>query len=397
MLTDQELKELYEDIESDRVERKQSAADPKKIQQAICAFANDMPGHKKPGVLFIGVKDDGSCMNLPIDDKLLLNLSQLRSTGNILPLPSLIVQKKTINGCEVAIVIVEPSRLPPVRFKGRSWIRVGPRRDTATREEEQRLTERRRAGNLPWDMQPISSATLDDLDLDLFRNTYLPSAIAPQVIAENKRTIEQQLRSLRFLDADEVTPTVAGLLTLGKSPADFLPGAYLQFVKINGTKLSDPVASQRAIHGPISELIRKSEETVEANIEIETDFKSAPTEIRVPDYPIVAIQQLLRNAIMHRSYETTNAPTRLMWFSDRVEILSPGGPYGAVTIENFGRPGEADYRNPTIAEVMRNLGFVQKFGAGIQSARDALTDNGSPPLELTPQSTFVSVTLRKRT
>ena len=109
MFTDEELKELFEDIESDRVERKKTEADGKKIRDAICAFANDMPGHGKPGVIFVGVNDDGTCANKDINDKMLTTLSDMRSDGNILPLPLLTVQPRTINGCTVAVVEVSPS------------------------------------------------------------------------------------------------------------------------------------------------------------------------------------------------------------------------------------------------------------------------------------------------
>ncbi len=67
-----------------------------------------------------------------------------------------------------------------------------------------------------------------------------------------------------------------------------------------------------------------------------------PVEIRHPDYPIVALQQLARNAVLHRTYEGTNAPARIHWFSNRIEILSPGGPYGQVNRNNFGDPGVTD-------------------------------------------------------
>ncbi|MDF5732907.1 MAG: ATP-binding protein, partial [Rhizonema sp. PD38] len=131
-MNDRELEVLLNDLESDRVERKASISDKGKLCEAICAFANDLPNHQKPGVLFIGINDNGSCANLAIDDKLLLTLSSMRSDGNILPFPTIIVQKRTICGCELAAVIVEPSDAPPVRFNGRVWIRVGPRRATAT-------------------------------------------------------------------------------------------------------------------------------------------------------------------------------------------------------------------------------------------------------------------------
>lgn len=160
MLSDHELKELLLDLESDRAERKQSVSDVKKIRQAICAFANDMPDHRKPGVLFIGAEDDGGCANLPISDQLLLTLSDMRSDGNILPPPTMNVQKRTVDGCDLAVIEVAPSYAPPVRYKGQVWIRVGPRRATATEEEERRLAEKRRSGDLPFDLHPVSSASI---------------------------------------------------------------------------------------------------------------------------------------------------------------------------------------------------------------------------------------------
>jgi ATP-dependent DNA helicase RecG len=160
----QELTHLLTDLESDRVERKASISDTSKIRQAICAFANDLSGNKKPGAIFIGVNDNGTCSNLPITDHLLLTLANMRDDGNILPMPSLIVRKETIDNCELAIVIVEPSDVPPVRFNGRTWIRVGPRRATATAEYERRLNEKRRSKDLPFDLRPFPSASIEDFD-----------------------------------------------------------------------------------------------------------------------------------------------------------------------------------------------------------------------------------------
>lgn len=396
MLTDNELQQLLTDPETDRVERKESITDGGKIREAICAFANDMPGHALPGVVFIGVKDDGTCANLAITDQLLLTLADMRSDGNILPLPTMTVQKKTLLGCELAAIVVLPSLFPPVRYKGRIWIRVGPRRANASEEEERRLSERRRAQNLPWDLQPLSLASLNDLDLDLFERTYLPAAVAVDVLDQNHRTVEQRLMSLRFVSVDHIVPTVVGLLALGKSPADFVPGAYVQFLRVGGTELADPILDQRVCHGPLSELVRGVDDILASHIRIATDITSGSTEMRHPDYPISALQQLVRNAIMHRDYETSNAPTRITWFDDRIEIQNPGGPFGQVTVANFGQPGITDYRNPNIAEVMRTLGFVQRFGVGIQVARRQLADNGNPVPEFDVQPNHVLATVRRQ-
>jgi ATP-dependent DNA helicase RecG len=114
---DHELEALLDDLESDRAERKEGFSDRKKIAQAICAFANDLPGHGLPGVLFIGARDDGSCAGLRITDQLLLDLSVLRDDGRIQPLPSMTVEKRVVRGCEMALVTILPALAPPVRFE----------------------------------------------------------------------------------------------------------------------------------------------------------------------------------------------------------------------------------------------------------------------------------------
>ena len=96
---------------------------------------------------------------------------------------------------------------------------------------------------------------------------------------------------------------------------------------------------------------------------------------------------------MHRSYEGTHAPTRLYWFSQRVEIESPGGPFGRVTPENLTK-GATDYRNRLVAEIMHNLGFVQRFGVGIPRAFRALADNGNPEPEFHSDHSRLLVTVR---
>ena len=396
-MTNPELEHLLSDLESDRTERKATIADTGKIRQAICAFANDMPNYQQPGVLFVGVQDDGNCAQLSITDELLRTLADMRSDGNILPFPTMTVQKRTLRGCEMAVVVVQASDYPPVRYHGRIWIRVGPRRATATAEEERRLIEKRRACDLPFDLRPTPSASIHDLSLELFRGAYLQGAVAPDVLAQNERSVEQQLASARFVTADgSVTPTVVGLLTVGKSPADYVPGAYVQFLRIDGEQLADPIADQKECHGPLPDLLRQLDEILKANIHIATDIQSAPIERRSPNYPISALQQYVRNAVMHRDYESSHAPIRVTWFNDRIEIQSPGGPFGQVTRENFGRPGVTDYRNPNIAEAMKTLGFVQRFGVGLQIARQALEDNSNLEPRFDVQENYVLTVVTAR-
>ena len=389
-MTDDALSELIADLESDRVERKESfkGKSPETVREAICAFANDLPGHGLPSVVFIGVRDDGTPVeNAPITDELLRQLADIKTDGNIVPPPTLLVEKRSFSGNAVAVISVWPSDTPPVRYRGRIHVRWGPRRGLASAQDERILNERRRHRDRPFDVQPVQGATEDDLDRLRFEQEYLPSLVARDVLLSNDRSYEQKLAATKMIASnDEFTPTVLGLLVCGKSPVDWLAGAYTQFLRVAGTDLSAPIADEEVLHGTVGDQIRRLEEKLEAHNRRPVRFADLPVERSGETFPMEALRQLVRNAYLHRSYEATNAPVRVYWFDDRIEIQNPGGPYGTVTPENFGQPGVTDYRNPDLAEAMRALGFVQRFGAGIQIAKKFLDDR----LRFEVQSGFVA-------
>jgi ATP-dependent DNA helicase RecG len=190
-------------------------------------------------------------------------------------------------------------------------------------------------------------------------------------------------------------PTVLGLLCIGTSPRTWISGSYIQFLRIQGKNLSDPVTDELEISGTISDILRRLDEKLAAHLTTSVNFTSQDREVRSSPYPLVALQQLSRNAIMHRTYEGTNTPVRVYWFDDRIDIINPGGPYGSITAQNFGKPGLADYRNPQLASAFKVLGYAQRFGAGIHIARDVLAKNGNPPLEFQIEQNFIAAIIRK--
>jgi ATP-dependent DNA helicase RecG len=396
--SDAELEAMLADLESDRTERKESFSGeaPTKVREAVCAFANDLPDHRAPGVIFVGARDQtGEPSGIPITDELLLRLADIKTDGNILPPPTRTVSKRRLRGAEMAVITVEPSDSPPVRFRGRVHIRIGPRRGIASAQDERILTEKRRAGDRPFDIHVLRGATLADLDRLRFEHDYLPAAFAPDILEANERTLEERLAVTKMVDgAETAVPTVLGVLTLGKRARDFLPGAYIQFLRIQGVALGDPITDELAADGSLTELMRRIDDKLESHNRTAVDITSGPREERRSLYPLPALQQLVRNAVMHRTYEATNAPVRVYWYDDRIEISNPGGPFGIVSIENFGEPGVADYRNPNLAEAMRVLGYVQRFGFGLAIARRALAENGNPPLELDVRSSHVTAIVR---
>ncbi|HMW71882.1 MAG TPA: ATP-binding protein, partial [Cellvibrionaceae bacterium] len=288
----------------------------------------------------------------------------------------------------VAVVEVHPSDLPPLRYKGQIWIRVGPRKATASEQEERILTEKRISRARSFDASPIAEANLNDLAISQF-HSYRQEVVDADVIIANHRSIEEQLASLRFFDSRHHVPTVGGLLLFGKNPRFFLPGAYIQFLRLPGESLTDRPDDQAEISGDLLSVLREIEARIRANNSMRIEQASALREKNVFDYPEVAIREILLNAIMHRDYQS-NTPVKLYWFSDRIEIHSPGGLYGEVTAETLIR--RSSYRNPVLAEAMKALGYVNRYGYGIQRAMSAMEKNGNNPIHFEMDDrTFLAV------
>ena len=380
--TEAQLAAMLADVESDLVERKETfdGDAPNAVRQAICAFANDLPNHRRAGVIFVGARDDGTLAGLEVNDALLLKLAHCKTDGNILPLPTMTVHKHAFGGNDVAVVTVAPADSPPVRCRGRIWTRIGPRRAVASAQDERILNEKRRHGDTPFDAQPIRSATLDDLDLRRFEFLYLPEAFSADVLARNDRTVQERLAATKMIvSADDPTPTVLGMLVLGKAPTDFLPGAYVQFLRIAGEERGDPILDSARIDAPLGEAMNTLDTILRAHVRTAVAVGEARTEVRRATYPLPALQELVRNAVMHRSYEGGNSPIQVYWFDRHIEIINPGGAYGDITPENFGQPGLLAHRNPNLAEAMRVTGLVQRYGLGIPLVRRELRANQQPP------------------
>jgi ATP-dependent DNA helicase RecG len=394
MINQTELLTLLADMESDRVERTISTTNTDKFAQAVCAFANDFANHRQPGYLLVGVTDAGQPNGLKVTDELLQNLAALRSDGNIQPLPALSVARFCLPDGEIAVVEVQPAQLPPVRYKGRVWLRVGPRRAAATEQEELILTERRVSRALTFDALPCVDSTLADLSEDRFRLTYLRHAVSEEVLAENGRPLRQQLASLRFFDLRQDCPTHAGILVLADRPMHYLPGAYVQFVRYAGPDLASEVLDEKRALGDLRTLLQTLDLIVDANLR-QRPVPVAETlrEEMVHDYPRVALRELLLNAVMHRNYQST-APIRFYCFPEHITIDNPGGLYGEATAESF--PRTVGYRNPIIAEATRVLGYTNRFGQGIARTIKALELNGNPPAEFAFDQTSFRVTLHRR-
>ena len=225
------------------------------------------------------------------------NRTFIRTDGNVLPPPSILVDKPHLKGSEIAVVAVQPSDSPSVRYKGRIWVRVGPRRAIASPQEERILNEKRRYRDKPFDVHPLPSSDLSTLSRVLFEQEYLPNAVASDVLATNERSYPEKLATCRMIASlDDPTPTIIGVLVLGLSLRDWIPGAYIQFLRIAGIELTDPIQDEERVDGPLGQMLRQMDSKMDSHNRSEVDIKSADREIRTQPYPM---GQEARKPIFH--------------------------------------------------------------------------------------------------
>ena len=375
MITKEHLQKILSDTESYHIEKTVATDNMDKFSQAICAFSNDVADSKKKGYLLIGVRDNGELAGLQVDDKLLLQISNIRTDGNILPQPVMTVEKFSFAQGDILVVEVTPSQVPPVRYRGRIWVRVGPRKSIATEAEEKLLTERRLSNIRTFDAMPCLGTTLEDLDITLFKKEYLSKAVAEDILQEDKRTIEEQMASLGLYDLRYQCPTNAAIVLFGNNPERFLHGAYIQYVRFKGLDRAGDIINEHKFSGNLCKVLPRIDVFVETSIAQKRPIPiSVLREKTVSKYPYWATRELLMNAIMHRDYES-NAPVAFYEYDDRIEIQNAGGLYGKVSANNF--PNVSDYRNPFIAEAMKVLGYVNRFSRGVYRVQKELEENGN--------------------
>ena len=376
MINKEELINLLNSTETYRVERTTSTGDMDKFQEAICAFSNDLPNSRNKGYLIIGANDNGTLSGLNVTDTLLKKISAIRSDGNILPLPVMSVEKFEFEDGDLLVAEVSPSLVPPVRYRGRTFIRIGPRRDIATEAEERILFERRTSYMATFDAMPCFGATIKDIDVEYIKNKYLPQIIDEEVLLSDTRNIQEQLASIHLYDLNHDCPTNAAIILFGKNPQFFLHGCYVQYVHFAGKDRGSEIINERQIKGNLCTMLPQLENFVKNAVVTARPIPiSMLREKTVLNYPDLALRELLMNACMHRDYQS-NMPIRLYQYENRIEILNAGGLYGEARPENF--PTVNDYRNPIVAEAMRGLKYVNMFNRGIQRVKNLLNENGNP-------------------
>jgi ATP-dependent DNA helicase RecG len=257
------------------------------------------------------------------------------------------------------------------------------------------MINRQKKVEIGFDSLACFDSSIEELDIVLFKLKYLPKAMNEDILKANNQEDKQKLASLRLCDLDNDCATYGGILLLHNNPIYYLPGAYIQYVKFQDVTRTGDVLAEKIFKGHLIDVLKNIDDFIKYNIIVEKPVRNGTfREDTYRSYPAWALRELTLNAIMHRDYQS-NAPIYIYEFKDRIEIHNPGGLYGGVRPNNF--PNTSDYRNPVLAEILRNLGYVNRFNYGIQRSQEEFAQNGNPPaiFDISVQTHFAVSVFKK--
>ena len=240
---------------------------------------------------------------------------------------------------------------------------------------------------------PVAGAALTDLDMSKVK-AHIASAIeAGRCETEPKSPTGFLERYRCVVDHKGVlTPTLAGILMFGIRPQFFFPHADIGLGHFPGTVPdTEDVLHLKRHGGTLPEQIDFIEGYLWANTRRGFTMEDGPRRVERPEYPRKAIRELTVNAIAHRDYNSVGKYTRISMFTDRIEWASPGGLPGGITVENILQ--EQFSRNPTIAELLYQAGYIERFGLGLDTVMRELRKAGLPDMRMHDSGVSFTVTI----
>lgn len=282
----------------------------------------------------------------------------------VLPVPQVL----DIDNLQLLSVTVPPGLPHAFNFEGRYLIRQGSRTEPLPPRELRGLLMAR--GALQFEAQVPENASLDDLDfdqVDVYREAMgLPAGESLEALLSRRGCIRTEGKSLK--------PTYAGLLLFGKHPQQWSPSASILAARFSGITISDQFVKQE-IRGTLPQQIRQAETFVRDQLRSVVRLVGLARE-ETPEYPLEAVRELLVNAVAHRDYNQAGDSIHLHIFADRLEVHSPGDLPGPVTLDNL---LEARFsRNAVIAQVLSDLGYVERLGYGLNRVVTVMRQNNLP-------------------
>jgi ATP-dependent DNA helicase RecG len=260
---------------------------------------------------------------------------------------------------------------------------------------EQELRGRVEPELFSYEERAASGATLADLDqaiVDEYQRNRIRRGPRGEVV-----TRDELLREAGAVDAAGQV-TTAGLLLFGKNPEYFLSQVGVVLVRFKGEAINagalaagERYARRVELTGPLARLVERTWQVLSEELRLESVANGLARQERYA-YPVEAVREVVVNAFCHRDYAISGQRIEIRLFDDRMEVISPGGLPGHITLDNIVQ--EHYSRNPRLVRGLYYWGYIEELGLGMDIVYDAMRRDRHPEPELRATPRSFTVTLR---
>lgn len=394
-------------IEWERLEFKKGW-NPEEIIHTICAFANDL-NNWGGGYIIVGIEEDNGQPVLPPAGLLQSQLDKLQGdilglAHQVLPNYFPIIQPYLLQDKHIMVIWCpagdnRPYTAPSTqgaKAERHPYIRFGSRSIVAKGDNLKRLQDL--AARVPFDDRVNGLATVADLDLGLIQ-AYLHEVKSDLLEESRKMSPEDLTRQMYIAKGpdENLRPVNAGVLFFSKEPEKFLSRPWIELVWHKDFTGKD--FTEKYFKGPLHVQLRAVLEFLQNNIIQEFVIKKPDVAeaIRFFNFPFVALEEALSNAVYHKSYEI-GSPIEVQIWPDKIEILSYPGPVPPVDVQILQQQKRIvarEYRNRRIGDFLKELKLTEGRGTGFPAIYRVMNANGSgrPVFETDKDCTYFLTTL----
>lgn len=405
----EELIELANNIirikaETQTIEVKAAHVDcPKKLYDTLSSFSNQDGG----GIILFGIDEKQGFKLVGVYDLHDLQKKVTEQCNQMMPPVRAVFTFAELDGhpiCSAEIPSVDLSERPCYysgtgKVKG-SYVRVGDADMPMTDYEIYTFEAFRK--HLHDDERTVERATLSLLDMDKIQS-YLLQMKADRP-GFSQLTTEQAYEMLSI--TRDGVPTLAAILNFGLYPQGYFPQLAITAIVVPGTQIGDVnqddvrFLDNKRIEGPLPLMLSEALSFCKRNMRVQTiiDPQTGERDDK-PEYPIEAIRESVLNALIHRDYShfTEGTPIQINFFTDRLEIHSPGSLYGRMTVEDLGK-SKPDFRNPALATMSEFLLKTENRYSGIPTIRREMKKAGLPePVFINGRNEFIVILYNNQT
>jgi ATP-dependent DNA helicase RecG len=345
--------------ENQNIEWKQSWHDD--YLKWICGFAN-----AKGGKIYIGKDDDGQLVGVADYKRLMDEIpNKIKNTMGINAEVNLLQDDNT-NYIEI---VVQPYSVP-ISLRGRYYYRSGSVKQELTGASLNEFLLKR-AGQT-WDDVVESRATFDDIDEKTIKIFLRKAEEAGRLPEIDGLSTQELLEKLRLVKNGQLKR--AAIILFGKDPGSFYPNTFVKIGKFENDGFT--IRFQEVEEGNLIQVLDKVLRTLDHKFLIRHISFEGMNRIETLEYPVIALREILLNALVHRNY--MGAPTQIRVYDSKLTVWNHGTLPEGITLDKLTKSHSSYPRNPVLAEACFRGGYIDSWGSGIMKIVDACKAAGLP-------------------